>query len=190
MPLRAGVLVLGVSVAGAWWSSGLARSPVDSEFSESAAAFRVVESVITHPRCMNCHTTVAWPTQGDDQHRHAFNVLRGADGRGPVGMKCATCHQDKNQEAAKVPGAKDWHMAPVSMGWTGLKGGQLCRALLDPAKNGGRSGEKVIEHLRADPLVMWAWSPGAQRTSPPVSHEKFLAAAQTWIRKGAACPPP
>jgi hypothetical protein len=158
--------------------------------SPSVAAFRDVAKVLSHPRCMNCHTTVNWPTQGDDMHRHTFNVMRGSDGRGPPGMRCATCHQDKNQEAANVPGAKDWHMASLAMGWTKLSPGALCRVLLDPAKNGGRTGAKVIEHLRADPLVLWAWSPGGKRTTPPMTHAAFLAAADTWIKKGAECPAP
>lgn len=158
--------------------------------SPSVAAFRDVAKVLNHPRCMNCHTNVNWPTQGDDMHRHTFNVVRGSDGRGPSGMRCTTCHQDKNQDAANVPGAKDWHMASLAMGWTGLSPGALCRALLDPAKNGGRTGAKVIEHLRADPLVLWAWSPGGKRTPPPIPHAAFLAAADTWIKKGAECPAP
>jgi len=158
--------------------------------SPSVAAFRDVAKVLNHPRCMNCHTNVNWPTQGDDMHRHTFNVVRGSDGRGPPGMRCTTCHQDKNQDAANVPGAKDWHMASLAMGWTGLSSGALCRALLDPAKNGGRTGAKVIEHLRADPLVLWAWSPGGKRTPPPIPHAAFLAAADTWIKKGAECPAP
>lgn len=169
------------------WSATLvmAKPPAPSE---SVAAFAVVESVVSHPRCMNCHTTVGWPTQGDDRHRHTFNVMRGVDGRGASGMKCTTCHQEKNQEAANVPGAKDWHMAPASMGWTGLSGSALCKALLDPTKNGGRTGEKVIEHMRADGLVVWAWAPGGKRTAPSISHAKFIEAAEKWIKTGAQCP--
>lgn len=181
------LIAVGVLAAGVWRLPGHAKAPSDSE---SVAAFRVVESVITHPRCMNCHSTDNWPTQGDDKHRHTFNVVRGPDGRGAMGMKCTTCHLDHNQDAGKVPGTKDWHMAPLSMGWTGLNGGALCKALLDPAKNGGRSGDKVIGHLKADPVVLWAWAPGGKRTTPPVSHARFLAAAQTWIRTGAQCPQP
>ena len=156
----------------------------------SVAAFRVVHSVVTHPRCMNCHTTVGWPTQGDDRHKHTFNVVRGSDGTGAAGMKCSTCHQDKNVDATNVPGAKAWHMAPLSMGWTGLSPAALCRSLLDPSKNGGRTGERVIEHLKGDALVMWAWSPGGKRTVPPVQHQKFVEAAQAWIKLGAQCPAP
>jgi hypothetical protein len=158
--------------------------------SPSAAAFREVAKVLNHPRCMNCHTTVAWPTQGDDRHRHTFNIVRGADGGGPPGMRCTTCHQDKNQDSMNIPGAKNWHMAPVSMGWTGLTPAQICKALLDPAKNGALTGEKVIHHLKADPLVLWAWAPGGKRTTPQMPHAKFVAAAETWIKKGAECPAP
>jgi len=152
------------------------------------AAFRTVHSVLTHPRCMNCHTTVNWPTQGDSQVRHTFNVLRGSDGRGTAGMKCTTCHLATNQAAGNVPGAPDWHMAPLSMGWTGLSPAQLCKALKDPARNGGRSGARIIEHFKADPLVLWAWTPGGKRSAPPVLHAKFVEAAETWLRLGAPCP--
>lgn len=156
--------------------------------SPSAAAFREVAKVLNHPRCMNCHTTVNWPTQGDTRQRHTFNVVRGPDGGGAPGMRCTTCHQDKNQDAMNIPGTKNWHMAPMTMGWTGLSPNQLCKALLDPAKNGGKTGAKVIEHLRADPFVLWSWTPGGKRKPPEMAHAAFVAAADTWIKKGADCP--
>lgn len=165
-----------------------AVSAAPGDEAKSVAAFQTVVKVLNHPRCMNCHTTAAWPTQGDDRHRHMFNVTRGSDNRGAPGMKCVTCHKDTN--GAEIPGAKDWHMAPLAQGWTDLTPGALCRALIDPKKNGNRTGEKIIEHLHADRLVLWAWTPGAKRTSPPVSHKDFLAAAQTWIKTGAHCPAP
>ena len=158
--------------------------------SASTLAFRDMVKVLNHPRCMNCHTTVNWPTQGDDQHRHTFNISRGADGGGPQGMRCTTCHQAKNQDSMGIPGAPNWHMAPLAMGWTGLTPGALCRLLLDPAKNGGRSGAKVIDHLKADPLVLWAWTPGGKRKAPEMTHAAFLAAAEKWVKTGAACPAP
>ena len=168
----------------------LAAAPADADKAASAAAFLDAVKVLNHPRCMNCHTTVAWPTQGDDRRRHTFNVMRGPDGKGTAGMHCAGCHQAQNQDAMNIPGAKDWHMAPLAMGWTGLAPGALCALLLDPAKNGGRTGTKVVEHLRADPLVLWAWTPGGKRKAPPMAHKDFLAAAETWIKKGAHCPAP
>jgi hypothetical protein len=156
----------------------------------SVAAFSEAAKVLASPRCMNCHTLVDWPTQGDDRHRHTFNVMRGPDNRGVPGMQCANCHKDANQEAMTIPGAKDWHMAPIAMGWTGLTPGQLCKTLLDTKKNGGLTGEKVIEHMRSDRLVLWAWSPGGARKPPELDHKTFVAALETWLKKGAHCPAP
>jgi cytochrome c553 len=152
----------------------------------SVAAFDTVAKVLTHPRCLNCHTSTAWPTQGDDRHRHMFNVVRGTDDRGAPAMRCASCHKDKN--VANIPGAKDWHIAPLSQAWTGLTHGALCRALLDPAQNGGLTREKLVAHLRTAPLVLWAWTPGGTRTAPPLPHTDLVKAAETWIKKGANCP--
>ena len=180
--LAAGVVVLA--------AVGVRADTAKTPESASALAFRDMVKVLNHPRCMNCHTTVNWPTQGDDQHRHTFNIVRGADGGGAAGMRCTTCHQPKNQDSMNIPGAPNWRMAPLSMGWTGLSPGALCKRLLDPAKNGGRSGEKVIEHIKSDPLVLWAWAPGGERKAPEMAHAVFLAAAEKWLRGGATCPSP
>jgi hypothetical protein len=57
----------------------------------------------------------------------------------------------------------------------------------DPARNAGRhTGEEVIEHTKTDPLVLWAWAPG-RRTTPPLSHEKFVEALETWVKAGMPC---
>jgi hypothetical protein len=172
-------------VAGSGITAGHAKT---GDTVKSLEAFKVVQGVVTGSRCMNCHTVVGWPTQGDDQHRHTFNVMRGPDGRGAAGLRCATCHLDRNMDAANVPGAKDWHMAPVSMGWTGLTPRALCLALLDTSRNGGKSGEQLLEHLRSDPLVLWAWAPGGKRKPPEVSHAAFMKAAEAWVGSGAAGP--
>ena len=59
----------------------------------------------------------------------------------------------------------------------------------DPERNGGRrSGEDVIEHMKADPLVLWAWAPGADRRPPPLSHEKFVETLEAWVSAGMPCP--
>src|SRR5437879_10156076 len=49
---------------------------------EGLAAWQQVYSVLTHARCINCHTATNYPQQGDDRHRHFANVVRGPDGRG------------------------------------------------------------------------------------------------------------
>jgi hypothetical protein len=42
--------------------------------------------------------------------------------------------------------------------------------------------------MKVDPLVLWAWSPGAGRTTPPLSHEKFVQALDAWVSAGMPCP--
>lgn len=181
--LIASILAAAFAVVSVGGSSSRAAEGADAQ---SVAAFQTMTKVLNHPRCMNCHTTTAWPTQGDDQHRHTFNIARGTDDRGASGMRCSTCHKDKN--VANIPGAPDWHLAPLAQGWTGLTPGAICRALLDPAKNGGRTKAQLIAHLETAQVV-WAWTPGAKRAAPPLTHKDFMAAAKTWIAKGAKCPP-
>ena len=39
------------------------------------AAWQQVDRALTTPRCINCHTATNYPEQGDDRHRHLFNVV-------------------------------------------------------------------------------------------------------------------
>ena len=161
--------------------------------SEAAAAadpglFEPIGSVLTHPRCINCHQDDS-PRQTDAKIRHQPLVVRGADGHGAPTQQCQTCHQTTNTGGGIVPGAKGWSLAPLSMLWEGRTKAQICEQIKDPARNGGRhTGEEVIEHMKTDPMVLWAWAPGASRTSPPLSHEKFVEALETWVKAGMPCP--
>ncbi|OKO92184.1 hypothetical protein AC629_01085 [Bradyrhizobium sp. NAS80.1] len=169
-----------------------AAQPAAQE-AESRAAFAVVATVIGSPRCQGCHTQSEFPRQGDDQHRHLFNVMRGPDDGGALGLPCTTCHGQANNAASGVPGADEaWRLAPISMGWEGLTTADICRHLKDPVHNGRRIGEQVVDHLRTG-LVKWAWSPGTDahgraRTTPSVPYFDFIAAAEMWVQTGEACP--
>jgi len=151
--------------------------------------FDPVASVVMHPRCINCHQDDT-PRQTDEKIRHQPLVVRGADGHGAPTQPCQTCHQATNTADGFVPGVATWHLAPLSMLWEGLTKGQICAQMKDPARNGGRrTGEEIIEHMKADPLVLWAWSPGVGRPTPPLSHEKFVEALEAWVSAGMPCPP-
>jgi len=167
---------------------GRANSQDVDRRAASEQAFRRIATVLTHPRCLNCHTRVDYPKQGDDRHRHLFRVARGPDDRGAKAMTCSTCHQSINNVASGVPGAPDWHLAPLRMAWEGLSVGQLCRTLKDTSKNGGRSLPALVEHLTADRLVQWAWSPGGGRVPPPIGQSEFHDLVHEWADSGAACP--
>jgi hypothetical protein len=153
------------------------------------ALFEPIASVLIHPRCINCHQADS-PTQTDAKIRHRPLMVRGADGHGSPAQPCQTCHQTTNTADGFVPGAADWHLAPLSMLWEGKTKSQICQQIKDPARNGGRhTGEEVIEHMKVDPMVLWAWNPGANRTLPPLTHEQLLKALETWVAAGMPCPP-
>jgi hypothetical protein len=162
---------------------------VDNE--KSVQAFRAVASVLTSPRCLNCHIPGDSPLQGDDNHLHIMNVKRGPDGRGTPAMRCTNCHQATNSSHLHAPpGRPDWRLPPPSMPlvWKGLSIAGICRAVKDPATNGGMTTAQLIEHVSEDPLVNWAWNPGPGRTVPPLSHDEFVSRVKEWIETGAACP--
>jgi mono/diheme cytochrome c family protein len=104
--------------------------------------WRKIYSVLTSPRCLNCHTWANpiptkqenalskpagyfsdFPRQGDDRHPHYFNVIRGDDepllhgaGIGAPFERCASCHGSTNDPKTGIPGAclaLDYQPPPV-----------------------------------------------------------------------------
>ena len=187
--LSGSVIVVGVATAlvlAAVSISHAARSA--SEPRGDPALFDPIASVVMHPRCINCHQVKA-PAQTDASRPHQQMVVRGKDGHGSPALQCQACHQETNTADGRVPGAPHWHLAPLSMNWQGLSKAQICEQMKDPKRNGNRhSGEEIIEHLKVDPLVIWAWSPGADRTLPPISHAEFVKASEAWAHAGMPCP--
>ena len=156
----------------------------------AAAAFEDIVPVLRHPRCMNCHSAGDFPRQGDDGHQHTMQIRRGPDGQGVNTVKCNTCHQDHNLAGVHTPpGAPDWHLPPPEMPmiWEGLTDHRLCQLLKDPAQNGHRSVQQIVEHM-SSPLVLWGWHPGEGRPPIPVKLNVFLARVKDWAASGAACP--
>ena len=123
--------------------------------------------MLTHPRCTNCHPAGDSPRQGDTPHPHQPLVTRGADGHGAAAMRCHTCHQKANFEPGRIPGHPEWHLAPREMAWEGKSISEICEQIRDPARNGGRKVEDLIDHIGKDTLVGWAWKPGFGRSPVP-----------------------
>lgn len=165
---------------------------------QGLAAWEQVYSVLTHPRCINCHTATEYPQQGDDRRRHIANVVRGPEGKGVAGLNCAGCHQETNADSTGVPGGHNWHLAPLSMRWQDLNDRPLssaavCRAITDRSKNHNLDGPGLLKHHEEEALVIWAWNPGRRpdgstRTLPPMTHEAFVAATRRWVEAGTPCP--
>jgi hypothetical protein len=187
-----------VIVSGALGQSGGARRASASR-AEGLAAWEQVYTVLTHPRCINCHTATSYPQQGDDRRRHRANVVRGPEGKGVPGLNCAGCHQETNADSTGVPGGHDWHLAPLSMKWQDandrpLSSAAVCRDVTDRRRNGNLSPQGLLKHHEEAELVLWAWKPGrrpdgTERTPPPLSHQEFVAATRRWVEAGTPCPP-
>ncbi len=165
---------------------------------DGLAAWQQVYSVLTHPRCINCHTATNYPQQGDDRHRHFANVIRGPEDKGVPALNCESCHQNANADSTGVPGGHTWHLAPLSMKWQDLNDKPLssaavCRAITDRSKNHNLDGLGLLKHHEEEPLVLWAWEPGRRtdgdrRTVPPLTHAQFVDATRRWVEAGIPCP--
>jgi len=155
--------------------------------SRSRALFAEASRVMLHPRCVNCHPSGDAPTQRGFE-RHEPPVVRGDGDVGVPGLECASCHQDRNATLARVPGAPGWKLAPREMAWAGRTTHQLCEQLKDPARNGHRGLDRIVEHARHDAIVAWGWSPGADRDPVPGTQERFGDLMAAWVQTGAVCP--
>ena len=187
-----GLGILGSIAIGVFLTrSSVAQTAENPNAPASRAAFLQVYRVLTSPRCQNCHPAGDAPLQGDDSHVHLQNVKRGADGHGVTAMRCDTCHQTANLAGEHMPpGNPKWALPPPQhkMVFVGRSPGELCRQIKDPSQNGGRSLEKLFDHVANDDLVGWGWSPGDGRTLPPLSRLDTVAQMKIWISGGAACP--
>jgi hypothetical protein len=154
----------------------------------SAALFTEAAKVLTHPRCMNCHPAGDRPRQGDLRRPHQPPVVRGEDGFGLPALRCPVCHQQANFDPGRVPGDPAWHLAPGEMGWEGKTVGQICAQIKDPARNGGRSLDDIVQHVGTDHLVGWAWAPGAGRQPAPGTQAQAGMLLGGWMKTGAVCP--
>lgn len=155
----------------------------------SRALFLEASRVLAHPRCINCHPSGDVPHQGMNAMLHDPPVVRGPDNQGVPGNECTTCHQDRNQEHTRVPGAPKWHVAPIEMAWVGKSPGYVCRQLKDPKRNGGKTLAQIVEHNAHDELVAWGWAPGSDREPAPGTQKAFGAIVEAWVATGAECPP-
>lgn len=155
----------------------------------SLALFDEVGKVIQHPRCLNCHPAGERPTQADAMRPHMPLVVRGDGGIGATGLRCTTCHHEKNYDVAGVPGNPKWALAPAEMAWQGKSLGAICEQIKDKNRNGGKTMAELVHHMAEDELVGWGWHPGGKRTPAPGTQAEFGALFKAWADSGAYCPP-
>jgi hypothetical protein len=163
----------------------------------SRALFEEAGKVIQHPRCVNCHPAGDQPLQGMQMTVHQPPVSRGEGDIGAPGMMCGACHGEANVEVVgqadtikSIPGHPLWHVAPIEMAWVGKTLGEICQQLKDPARNGGKTVDQIVDHMAEDSLVGWGWEPGAGREPVPGSQQVFGELIRRWAETGADCPAP
>jgi hypothetical protein len=179
-------VIVGVAVGGLL--SGAAPPVAPPAPADVDAAFRDIARVLQSPRCMNCHPAGDAPLQTDRSTPHKQDIRRRFE---ELGGSCGTCHQKSNPSGLHdPPGAPHWTMPPEStpMVFQGKSVAQLCRDVKDPEKNGHRTLEQLLTHVREDAVVRWGWNPGGARTLPPLSHDAFVRRVTDWIQQGAPCP--
>lgn len=170
-------------------------SSIKDEKERALAIYDEIDTVLSHPRCVNCHPAGDSPYQGPDITRigdtspkpHQPLVVRGEDGFGAAGMRCETCHGEANFE--NVPGSPGWHLAPIEMAWEGKTPGAICEQIKDPERNGGKTLAQLTEHMQHDALVGYGWNPPAHLQPAPGSQKIFGELFAAWIEAGAPCPP-
>jgi hypothetical protein len=156
----------------------------------SVKAFMKVYKVLMSPRCMNCHPAGNAPLQGDDNHIHTMNVVRGSDGTGMYAAKCSNCHQPTNVPGLHTPpGNPKWQLPPANMKmvFQGRSPRQLALQIMNYNLNGHRNKTQLLEHSK-DTLVKAAWNMGEGRTPPPMSYTAFVSVWNEWINKGGYAP--
>jgi hypothetical protein len=157
---------------------------------ESVKAFMKVYKVLMSPRCMNCHPAGDAPLQGDDNHIHTMNVVRGPDGTGMYAAKCSNCHQPSNVPGLHTPpGNPKWQLPPANMKmvFQGRSPRQLALQIMNYNLNGHRNKAQLLEHSK-DTLVKAGWNMGEGRTAPPMSYSAFVSVWNEWINKGGYAP--
>ncbi|MGE0631117.1 MAG: hypothetical protein AB7O96_01825 [Pseudobdellovibrionaceae bacterium] len=160
--------------------------------------FLYLHSVAIGDRCTNCHVTGDRPLQFDELEKrvHSMNVQRKIES---LGMKCQSCHQEKNFDQPHMPpGAPHWALPHPKKGYNAkITPRELCEKWLNPDANffelGDRRGQArnaqdLLEHVGHDPLVIWTWSPGAGRKPSMGTHAQFVQQFEKWVRAGAQCP--
>jgi hypothetical protein len=163
------------------------RSIADRD-ERSRALFLEATRVMFHPRCRNCHPDGNTPAQGDQGRAHDPPVVRGPTDHGAPGLECTSCHQDRNLELARVPGAPKWALAPLAMAWVNRTPHALCEQIKDPQRNGNKDLAHIVEHSAHDQLVAWGWAPGHGRVPAPGTQQQFGALMAAWVESGAECP--
>jgi hypothetical protein len=167
---------------------------------DGLAAWDRIHSVLTHPRCLNCHvgadSVPLWGTVRAPDRIHGMAIDAGESRIGAETMSCNACHQTSTRPNT-VPNAAphtgmDWRLAPVEFQWTDRSSAEICAQMRDPERNGSRGAVGLIEHILHDAkligFITWSFDPGADRDPAPGSLQAHLEDMARWTAAGMPCP--
>ena len=171
------------------------------EASDGLAAWDRIYGVVSHPRCSNCHVDESnvpmWsgPSYGETRP-HGMNINGGLSRIGFESLPCQTCHTQSTDfdSAPHAPPRTGhaWMLAPVEFAWFGKQSGEICEQMRDPARNGGRDGAGLVEHIIHDAeikaFITWGFNPGGDREPAPGSMQEHLDDMVLWTAAGMPCP--
>ena len=101
------------------------------------------------PRCLNCHPAGDRPRAGRRACiRTSRRYVRGDDDFG-ASRACAAHMPRPGQLRSRPasPAIPNGMLAPIEMAWIGKSLGEICEQIKDPARNGGKSMEQIVEHM-------------------------------------------
>ncbi|MEW6640981.1 MAG: hypothetical protein AB1586_10790 [Pseudomonadota bacterium] len=154
-----------------------------------------IYEVFSHPRCANCHVgpdnVPIWSgsSYGPKPRPHGMNINAGMSRIGAETIACGTCHGLHNSQVPHgPPGAQEWLLPPPDMQWFGKSSAEICAQIKDPARNGGRTIDKIAEHIAQSEVVHWGWAPGPGREPAPSSAAQLVEFVREWGAAGAPCP--
>lgn len=168
---------------------------------QALAAWDHIYSVASHPRCANCHVDESnvpmWsgPSYGEARP-HGMNIHAGTSRIGAEHLLCSTCHV-QNAEISTVPNAAPhsgavWRLAPVEFVWYGKSSNEICEQMKDPARNGGRDANGLVEHVLHDAsehaFAVWGFNPGPGREPAPGTLQELLDQMLIWAAGDLPCP--
>lgn len=176
-------------------------NPGDVTTDEALDAWERIHAVASHPRCANCHTDEAnvpmWsgPSYGETRP-HGMHINAGDSRTGAETLPCGTCHIER-KGVNEVPHAAPhtghvWQLAPVAFLWFGQTSEFICEQMRDPARNGGRDGAGLVEHILHDAeleaFITWGFDPGGGREPAPGTMQEHLDDMIVWTAGGMPCP--
>lgn len=167
---------------------------------DGLAAWDTIQTVLSHPRCLNCHVGAdnlpLWGTVEAPDRIHGMAINAGVSRSGAEGLSCNACHQISTRPNV-VPHAPphtgmDWRLAPLEFQWTDRSSAEICAQMRDPDRNGGRDAAGLIDHILHDAelvgFITWSFNPGAGRDPAPGSLQAHLEDMAIWTAAGMPCP--